>query len=205
MANVNAPFGLKPIGYASGAPYNGACREYFATGATGAIYIGDPVVAGGSTNTAVVQGRAAGTLPTITVAADGDGDPIIGVCVGVLPVTADSLKYRADSTDRIILVADDPNLIFIGQIDTAGTDWAAGDSGAFGNMLVGTGSTVTGISGWTLDTSDGPDNADPSNQLRIIRLHPRIDNELGEYAIWEVMINNHMLANVGDGGRFTGV
>lgn len=205
MANINAPYGLRPARYASGAPYNGACNLYFATGATGAIYIGDPVVGAGSANTAEVQGHAAGTLPTVTVAADGDGDPILGVCVGVLAVTRDSTIYREDSTDRIIMVADDPNLVFTGQCDTAGTDWAATDVMAFANMLVGTGSTVTGLSGWTLDTTDGPDTADVSNQLRIMRLAPFPNNAIGEFAQWEVMINNHMLANVGDAGRFTGI
>lgn len=204
MANVNAPFGLRPIRYASGAPYNGACNLYLATGATGAIFIGDPVVGAGSANSSLVQGHEPGTLPTVTVAADGDGDPILGVCVGVKPVTADSLRYRADSTDRIIMVADDPDLVFIGQCDAASTAWAVGDASAFANMLVGSGNTITGLSGWTLDTTDGPDNNDPSNQLRIVRLHNRVNNALGAYAIWEVMINNHMLANVGDAGRFTG-
>ena len=205
MANVNAPFGLRPVRYASGAPWNGAAREYFATGATGAIYVGDPVVMAGSANTSEVQGRAPGTLPTVTVALDGDGDPILGVCVGIVPLDRDTTTYRADSTDRIILVADDPNLIFVGQIDTAGTDWAATDVGAYANLLVGTGSTVTGLSGWTLDTTDGPDPADPSNQLLIVGLYPAPDNEIGEFARWLVMINNHQLANVGDAGRFTGV
>lgn len=205
MPNRNAPFGLRPIRYASGAPYNGAFNSYFATGATGAIFIGDPVIGAGSANTSEIQGYKAGTLPTVTVALDGDGDPILGVCVGVLPVTEKSTIYRENSTDRIILVADDPNLVFIGQIDTAGTDWAATDVGAYANMLVGTGSTATGMSGWTLDTTDGPDPADPSNQLLIVRLHDRPDNEIGEYAVWEVMINNHALANVADGGRFSGV
>lgn len=205
MANVNAPFGLWPVRYASGAPYNSAAKEYFATGATGAIFKGDPVVMAGSANTSEVQGRAPGTLPTVTVANDGDGDPILGVCVGVIPVTRDSTPYRENSTDRIILVADDPNLVFVGQCDTAGTDWAATDVGAYANMLVGTGSTSTGLSGWTLDTTDGPDPADPSNQLLIVGLFPAIDNEIGEFGRWLVMINNHQLANVGDAGRFTGV
>lgn len=205
MANVNAPFGLMPVRYASGAPYNGAFKEYFATGATGAIYKGDPVVMAGSANTSEVQGRAPGTLPTVTVAADGDGDPILGVCVGVVPVTSTSVPYRENSTDRIILVADDPDLVFVGQIDTAGTDWAATDVGSYANMLVGTGNNYTGLSGWTLDTTDGPDPADPSNQLLIVGLYPAPDNEIGEYARWLVMINNHQFANVGDAGRFTGV
>jgi hypothetical protein len=205
MANVNAPFGLRPVRYASGAPYNGACNAYFATGATGAIYIGDPVVMAGSANTSPYRDWAAGTLPTVTVAADGDADPILGVCVGVLPVTRDSTVYREDSTDRVIFVADDPNLVFQGQTDAASTDWAATDVGSYANMLVGTGSTYTGRSGWTLDTTDGPDNADPSNQLLIVRLAPIPGNAIGDYSIWEVMINNHQLANVGDAGRFTGV
>lgn len=204
MANVNAPFGLKPVRYASGAPYNGAFNLYFATGATGDIFIGDPVIIAGSSNTSEVQGFPAGTLPTVTVAADGDGDPITGVCVGVKPVQRDSTIYRATSTDRIIMVADDPNLIFQGQTDTAGTDWAATDVGLHANMLVGTGSTVTGYSGWTLDTSDAPAD-DPSNQLLIIRLAPIPGNEIGEFSVWEVMINNHQLANVGDAGRMTAV
>lgn len=205
MANSNAPYGLRPLRYASGAPYNGAFREYFATGATGAIFKGDPVVMAGSANTSEVQGRAPGTLPTVTVGLAGDGDPILGVCVGVLPADRESLTYRADSTDRIILVADDPDLIFVGQCDAAGTAWAATDVGRYANLLAGSGSTATGLSGFTLDTTDGPDAADPSNQLLIRALYSHPQNEIGAYGQWEVMINNHQLANVGDAGRFTGV
>lgn len=210
MANNNAPYGLRPLRYASGAPYNGACNAYFATGATGAIYIGDPVIIAGSANTSEVSAAGvgkfvAGALPTVTVAADGDGDPITGVCVGVAAVTADSTNYRADSTDRVILVADDPNLIFVGQTNADSTAWAATDVGSYANLKVGTGSTLYGTSGWTLDTTDGPDNADVSNQLLIIRLSTIEGNEIGDYSQWEVMINNHQLANVGDAGRFTAV
>lgn len=205
MANVNAPFGLRPVRYYSGAPYNGACNEYFATGATGVIAIGDPVVLAGSANTSEVQGRAAGTLPTVTVALDGDGDPILGVCVGVIPVTRDSAVYRADSTDRIIQVADDPNLVFQVQTNADSTAWAATDVGSYANLKVGTASTVYGRSTWTGDTTDGPDNADPSNQLLIVGLSKLPGNAIGAYAVWDVLINNHQLANVADGGRFTGV
>jgi hypothetical protein len=38
-----------------------------------------------------------------------------------------------------------------------------------------------------------------------MRLYSNPDNEIGTYGVWEVMINNHQLANVSDGGRFTGV
>lgn len=205
MANPNAPFGLRPVRYAWGAPYNGAFNLYFATGATGAIYIGDPVVLAGSANTAAVQGYEAGTLPTVTVAADGDGDVKHGVCVGVLPVTNQSTLYREDSTDRIIMVADDPNLVFEIQINTASTDWAATDVGSYACTKVGSGSTVTGLSGWTGDTTDGPSTTDVSNDLFIMRLSSRSGNAIGEYAVWEVMINDHGYASVADAGRFTAV
>ena len=205
MANVNAPFGLRPVRYASGKTYNGAFNLYFTTGAGGAIFLGDPVVAAGAANTTEVSGYAPGTLATLTIAADGDADPILGVCIGVLPITDESTIYRENSTDRVIMVADDPELIFQGQTDTAGTDWAGTDVFSYANMLVGTGTTSTGQSGWTLDTTDGPDAADPSNQLFIRGLAKLEGNDIGEFAVWEVMINNHQLANVADAGRFTGV
>lgn len=205
MANVNAPFGLRPLRMRSGEPYVASTKECFATGATGAIYIGDPVVMAGSANSSAVQGRAPGTLPTVTIAADGDGDPIFGVCVGIVPLDRDTTTYRADSTDRIILVECNPDVVFVGQCDTAGTDWAVTDVGSYANLLVGSGNAYTGQSGWTLDTTDGPDAADSSNQLFILGLYAAPDNEVGEFARWEVLINNHQLANVGDGGRFTGV
>lgn len=206
MANVNAAFGLRPIRYySSGRPYTGGATEFFATGATGAIYIGDPVVAAGAANTTEIQGRAAGTLATCTVALDGDGDVLLGVCVGVVPVDRASLIYRADSTDRIILVVTDPDLVYIGQTDAASTAWAGTDVFSYANMLVGTGSTITGRSGWTLDTTDGPDNNDPSNQLLIMGLAKYPNNAIGANSVWEVMINDHQLANVADAGRFTGV
>lgn len=205
MANINAPFGLRPVRYYSGAPYNGACVECFATGATGVIAIGDPVVLAGAANTTTVQGREPGTLATVTLAADGDGDPIYGVCVGVVAVTHESKAYREDSTDRIIQVACDPNIVFQVQTDAASTAWAGTDVGGWANLKAGTASTIYGTSTWFGDTTDGPDNNDPSNQLLIVGLAKIPGNAVGNYAVWEVLINNHQLANIGDAGRFTGV
>lgn len=202
MANVNAPFGLRPVRYLDGRAYNGAVDLYFATGATGVIRPGDPVVEAGSANTTEIQGNAAGTLPTCTIALDGDGDPITGVCVAVLPVTRDSLPYRETSTDRVIAVARGPDLIFEVQADAGGTALAATDVGLHACLKVGT--TSTYISDWTLDTSDTPAN-DPSNQLKIMGFSKRPDKEIGAYAVVEVLINNHILANVDDAGRATAV
>lgn len=204
MANTNAPFGLRPVRYASGAPYNGACNLYFATGATGALFIGDPVIANGAANTAEVQGFPAGTLPGCQIALDGSGDPITGVVVGVLPVTADSTTYRATSTDRIIMVADDPDLIFQVQQDNGGAI-ATTDVGL--NVVLATGSggsTVTGLSSWVIAAATAPANT-VAYQLYLERLAPLPGNAIGDYAVWECRINNHQLANVADAGRFSPV
>lgn len=204
MANTNAPFGLRPVRYVDGRPYNGAVDYYFATGASGAIYIGDPVIAAGSANTSEVNGFPPGSLPTCGIASDGDGDPITGVCVGVVADTRDSTPYRVDSTDRIIAVARGHDLVFEVQADAGGTALAATDVGLHGNLKVGTGSTVTGVSAWTFDTADPPAN-DPSNQLKILGFSKRNNTEIGAYAVVEVLINNHELANVDDAGRSTAV
>ncbi len=204
MANTNAPFGLRPVRSLNGAPWNGLVNYYFATGATGVIAPGDPVIMAGSANTADVQGYPAGTLPTCTVALDGAGDPILGVCVSVLPITRDSLPYRETSTDRIIAVADDPQLIFQCQEDAGGTPLAAVDVGQFVVFKVGTASTVTGRSAWTIDTATAP-NTTATFQAMLLRLAPIPNNAIGQYGVWEVLINNHQFANIGDAGRFTAV
>lgn len=204
MANTNAPFGLRPVRYVDGRPYNGAVDYYFATGASGAICIGDPVIAAGSANTSEVNGFPPGSLPTCGIASDGDGDPFTGVCVGIVADTRDSTPYRVDSTDRIIAVARGHDLVFEVMANADGTALAATDVGLHGNLKVGTGSTVTGVSAWTFDTADPPAN-DPSNQVKILGFSKRNNNEIGAYAVIEVLINNHELANVDDGGRSTAV
>lgn len=203
MANTNAPYGLRPIRYASGKPYTGAYREYFATGASGAIYVGDPVIHAGAANTTEIQGHAAGTLPTVTVGLDGSGDPMLGVCVGVLPVTETSTRYRENSTDRIILVADDPDLIFTAQTGGTGTEFAGTDVGLNCVLLAASGSTVTGNSGWYLNIATAPATT-AAYQFRLERLAAYPNNAIGAYSQWEVMSNLHQLTPgaISDAGRF---
>jgi hypothetical protein len=207
MANTNAPFGLRPVRYLGGSTYNGAVEYYFATGATGVIRPGDPVVEAGSANTSVVSSVAGefppGTLPTCTIALDGDGDPITGVCVAVVPETRDSLTYRVTSTDRVIAVARDPDLIFEVQADAGGTALAATDVGQF--VVFKAGTTATDRSDWTLDTSVTPTTT-ASFQAKLVGFakHPT-NSEIGAYAVVEVMLNNHTLGNITDAGRATPV
>lgn len=204
MANTNAPFGLRPVRHKDGRAYNGSANFYFATGATGVIAPGDPVINNGASNTTEINGFQAGSLPGCQIALDGAGDPITGVCISVLPVTRDSLTYRETSTDRVVLVADDPGLICEVQENAGGTAFASTDVGQLVNLAAGSASTVTGRSAWVLDSGTAP-NTTATFQCYLNRLAPLPNNAIGAYAIWEVTINNHQLGNVTDAGNVTPV
>lgn len=196
MANPNAPFGLRPVRHHSGVTWNGKATPYYVPASDStALMIGDPVVHVGDSNDNEINGFPPGSLLEVTRATVGDtpgtGTFITGVVVGVLPVTDESPIYRAASTERILMVCDDPDVVFHIRDDGTGTpsaDWA----GLNAVLKAGTGSTVTGRSAFTMDGggTDGPD-ADASNQLLILGLARLMDNEIGDYAIWEVMINAH--------------
>jgi hypothetical protein len=198
MANRDAPFGLRPVRHLNGNPWNGAVRQYYVpSGDSTAIFIGDPVTITGNANSTEIQGCPVGSLSEVTRATVGDtpgtGTFIAGVVVGVAPVTADSLKYRAASTERILLVVDDPDVVFEIQNDAAVTvDGIVG----FNAVLIAThaGSTVTGLSGIELDCSSDVPAADASNQLYVIGLAKKQDNSATEAnAVWEVLINAHQM------------
>lgn len=192
MANTNRPFGLRPVRYLNGTPWTGAARPYYVpSNYATAFYIGDPVVIVGDSNDNAYMGFPPGALSEINIGVAGDGVAITGVVVSIHPVTAQSTVYKPASTEALVYVCDDPNVVFELQDDGGGSpsaDWVGWNA----NLISGTGSTVTGRSGWALDggTSDGPD-ADASNQLLILALSARMDNEIGDYAVWDVLINQH--------------
>lgn len=178
-------FGLKPVRYKDGAPYNGAANVYYvpASDAT-ALFIGDPVVVAGS-------GDADG-VPSVTRAAAGAN--ITGVVVGFAPLptgTAGSdsgvnIGYRAASTEDYVLVADGTELLFEVIEDAVGGALAAADIGLNADLVAATGSTYTKQSGCMLDSST---EATTSAQMRIVALSPRANNTVGGTdAVWLVSI-----------------
>ena len=158
MANVDAPFGLRPVRHRNGAPYNAAVTPYFIPSSYAvALFIGDPVVKTGTSNTAQVSGEngiyKAGSLPEINKATAGDGNALTGVVVGfeVLP-SALSQTHNSASTERVALVLDDPDALFEIQSDDV-ADLAATDIGLNANLIfTDSGDTNTGFSGVELDT-----------------------------------------------------
>lgn len=187
MANQDTPFGLRPIRYLSGAPYNAAVNHYStAAGDSTAIFIGDPVTLSGTSQT--INGQV-----YLDVDQAATGNIIVGVVVGVLPVTRDSTLYRAASTQRILLVADDPNLLFEIQEVSGGTALTANDAGLNADFVVGSGSTANGMSG--VELNNATEAATATLDLLIVGFSNRVDNEIGEHAKWLVRINRHQYAN----------
>lgn len=195
MANANTPRGLVPYAYASGAPYNGAFNVYYVPSGNGtALYVGDPVIQ--ITNSADANG-----VPTAEIASAGGGAYVTGAFLGivnnggqlVVPVLQSSPVYLPASTAAYIAVADDPNLLFWIQEDSVGGALAAGAGGRNADLVSGSGSTVTGFSGWMLDSSTLATTA--TLQMRVMRALQQPDNAIGNYAKWLCRINLHSVTH----------
>lgn len=197
MVNVDARIGLKPIRHRNGANYNGAVNPYLLLSGYGvAMFVGDPVIKTGTSNTTIVDAPstgqfAVGTLPVINKAEAGDTKRITGVIVGFAPNPNDlTLKHNAASTERVALVCDDPDIIFEIQADGA---VPAASMGLNANLIfTHSGEVATGISGVELDTTSDVPDGDASNQLLIMRAVNRVGNDTTlTHANAEVMINQH--------------
>lgn len=186
MANPDTPFGLRPVGPGGGA-FTGRIRQYSTLASDGtAIFIGDPVVLSGTSQT--IDGEVYADVDQAAT-----GDKIVGVVVGVLPVTHESLIYRAASTQRLLLVADDPNTLFEIQEVSSGTALTANDIGLNADFVVAAGSTAYGLSG--VELNNVGEATTNTLDLKIVGLARRADNVIGEHAKWVVRINRHQYAN----------
>lgn len=187
MANVDAPFGFRPIRHRSGAPYNGSCNLYYvpSTDST-AMFIGD-MVTYATANMTTAEGA-----PYIAQAAAA-GKECLGVIVGFEPGTAHDTVYRAASTARYAMVADNPDLVYETQNDGY---FSVTQTHHYADIIVGTGSTVTGLSAMELDSSTLVTTA---LQLRVLRMAAKPDNTAGtsttdvngNHTVVEVMIEQH--------------
>src|SRR3990167_10802561 len=206
MANVDTPMGLKPVRYRSGAPYNGAANPYYLPSTYNqAMFIGDPVVITGTSNTARVTFPGLGTAEIGTMReinkctagdSNSDAERQTGVIIGFYPSPAAGLdkQYNPAQTERVALVADDPDLVFEIQANGAITAAQMGLNAIF--IYTHSGSTITGISGVELDTTGTVPAADASYQLRIVGAVNRLDNDTTlTHAKVLVVLNNHTEAH----------
>ena len=180
MANIDAAFGLNPVGSISGGA-NQKLNEYkIASNEANAIFQGDMVqpdsgniqqAGTGTTNIGVFWGckveDATTNKPTFknNSAAGGNG------------AVADAFVY------------DDPHQVFEVQGDGAS---AQSDVMQTADVVVGTGSTTTGVSAMELDSSDIGTGAN----LMIIGFSGKTGrSEIGSAnAVYKVLINEHLYA-----------
>lgn len=201
MANANVARGLIPYAMLWGQKYNGSFNTYFVPASYGtALYVGDPVDIVSSSNDA-------NGIPAVQIATVGS--PVLGVVVGIInggdmgaitAVTRDLPVYHPASTAQYLAICDDPNVLFEIQDDassqaTAPKLWA----GKNANLVSGSGSTVTGYSGWQMAASTVATTN--TLDLKIIRPLQQPDNTIGTAANtnmnakWLVKLNNSRFAN----------
>lgn len=180
MANSNTPFGLRPVGTVSGGEWTGAVQKFAVDSSNAAaIYIGDAVILEDDGNCA----RAAA------------GSALLGVVVGVVVDNAVAATvhpgYLPASTAGNILVSVGPDVIYEIQEDSVGGAMVATNVGTNGDLVATAGSTTSGVSAMTLDSSDviANDATPASAQLRVWALSPKVGNAVGTYAKWLVRIN----------------
>lgn len=182
MANKDNPSGLKVAKHANGGTHR-PNRYFIASGLASNIFRGDGVI-------------PVNTNKRINVAAATNR--LIGVFQGVSYVNAQGEpkfdKFWPTGTTlqtgslAEALVWDDPNLLFEVQGDE---DIVEADLGAFADLVVGAGSTTTGISAMELDSS----TVGSGDTLRIEEFVDRPDNERDvNFARVLVRITKHYLA-----------
>lgn len=194
MANANFPFGLRPVNDMGAGVYSGAIQQFSVpTSDATAIFVGDPVKR--VTTSQFINGQVFGDI-----AQAATGDVMCGVVVGFLADTRDSLIYRAASTQRIALVCVDPAALFEIQQVTGGTPLTANEVGLNANFVVGSGSTVTGQSGVTIDNA--AEATANTLDLKIVAMVNRADNDPGaavgtgaDASRFLVRINRHLFSN----------
>ena len=190
MANVNKPFGAKPIRKLDGSPYNGLLRKGIVNvdNAT-AIFRGDWIA----------PEATAGGRGIIPLAAGG--------VVNVLGV-ARYFEYLVDSkwvvrnyipvtTAGYVYYAPAENTIFEMQEDGLVSSIQAADLMQMYDIIAGAGSTTTGLSGHVIDSSSKVVTKLPFIVLRAV---PAPDNAISttgaalNYCRFEVVVNMKFLS-----------
>ena len=187
MANIDQPFGLRPIAKVGSAPGGTTgTTKYRITSGAGAMFTGDIVKQ--ANDGSVVQGTA--------------GDAARGVFMGCFYTDPSTSKPRFNNTfpngtaasDAIAFVADDPDQLFIAQQDSASANAVAADLNLNANLVVGSGNTTTGISGMEIDSDSK--NTTATLNVKLIDFYDTPSNDaIANNSILVVKINNHELGS----------
>ena len=192
MANIDAAFGLRPIAKVGSAPggTTGTTKYSIADNQSTAIFTGDPV-----------KYKSDGTVEVATA-----GDASCGVFMGCFytdpttskPTFKSHFPASLSPGDAIAFVADDPDQLFVCQQDSDTSSLSAANINENANLVFGSGSTTTGLSGVEIDSSSATTTA--TLQVRIVAGYETPSNTIstaaaGNNSVFVVKINNHQLGS----------
>jgi hypothetical protein len=189
MANVNKPFGLRPVGNLSA---TGAQKQYgyqIADNQSGAIYQGDLVVV--YDGYIIKYDASTHTAPT----------GVFNGCQYNDPTRANKPTWKnyypgSINIDQGIIaceVLDDPSQLFLVQADGAVVQANIGKNAD--PTASTTGSTVTGVSAGSLSSASIAKTQGLT--FKIVGLSDQPDNAFGDYAVVVVKLNQHQYGSVG--------
>ena len=191
MANVDKAFGLRALGNLSATGSQKQFGYNIADNQSGAIFQGQLVT--------LKDGFILAFDPSSHTAAVGvfNGCNYIDPTTGK-PTFSNFYPGSVNITQGEIIadVMDDPNQLFLIQSDE---DIVAADIGKNADIVVGSGSTTTGLSVNELDSSTIATTA--ALNLKIVGLYDSPNNAFGNFAVVVVKINEHLYGSAGVAGQ----
>jgi hypothetical protein len=186
MANADKPSGCRVVGSKSGYHEGQLTRMAILAADGTATFVNDIVKLSGTSD--------ANGVPSIAQAAAGDTP--VGIIVSFEVDGSNlELKHREASTLRYALVNTDPNVLFEIQEDSVGNSMPITDVGSNADVIVGTGSSISGLSAMELDSTTAATTA--TLVVAIESLVQREDNAIGNQAKWLCSFNVHQYGSVG--------
>ena len=191
MANVDKAFGLRALGNLSATGSQKQHGYNIADNQSGAIFQGQLVT--------LKDGFILAFDPSSHTAAVGvfNGCNYIDPTTGK-PTFSNFYPGSVNITEGEIIadVIDDPNQLFLIQADE---DIEAADIGKNADIVVGSGSTTTGLAANELDSSSIATTA--ALNLKIVGLYDSPNNAFGNFAVVVVKINEHLYGSAGVAGQ----
>lgn len=201
MANVNAPFGLSPVGTFSASPYTSRVSRYWIPSTdNNAYYIGDPVksLANSDGNgipgviiangTDTYRGVIAAIIPLVEgipgSMASLATDPFVSLSQVSIPATKQH--------DYYVMVADDPEQMFMIQGDSTATNQIAANANKNFSLTITAPSPATNALSATVLSSASIATTQSLN-MKLMGLAQIPGNGFGAFAKWICKINQHEL------------
>jgi hypothetical protein len=192
MANLNAAFGLSPVGTITGAPFNEQGQLYaIANDASNTYAIGDIVKS--------AVGNDANGVPLVTKA--GATDVPLGVIVGVrvanpgVSLVATSLDLtktyisKSSGSYTYVYVVTDPTVVFKVQAN-ASADTKVGST-AVPTITADQTSTLSQSAPYSSTYVTADSSATAASMLQVVGLFQAVDNAPGAYNDVLVVFNKH--------------